>query len=116
MMWKHLTIPNEAGVVTINGVVPKDGIVLDTGANFVMLGKRVVDQMGLTDADLNEGITYTVASGASAKCRGVTKKKVAILLLPGTIHEVKAFLHVLVDNATSYDVLLGAHFVNRVTV
>ena len=36
-------------------------------------------------------------------------------MLPGTIHEVKAFLHVLVDNATSYDVLLGAHFVNRMT-
>ena len=81
-----------------------------------MIGKRVADALGLQAKDLDEGITYTVASGASAKCRGVTKKQLAIYLLPGTLDQVTAHLHVLVDNATSYDVLVGAHFVNRVTV
>ena len=90
--------------------------VLDPGANFVMIGKMVADALGLQAKDLDEGITHTVASGASAKCRGVTKKKLAICLLPRTPDQVTAYLHVLVDNATSYDVLIGAHFVNRVTV
>ena len=115
-MWKHTTIPNAANVFTIEGHAPQGECVLDPGANFVMIGKRVADALGLQAKDLDEGITYTVASGAFAECRGVTKKTLAICLLLGTPDQVTSHLHVQVDNATSYDVLIGAHFVNRVTV
>ena len=81
-----------------------------------MIGKRVADALGLRAKDLDEGIPHTVASRAFAKCRGVTKKKIVICLLLGTPDQVRAHLHILVDNATSYDLLIGAHYVNRVTM
>ena len=40
--------------------------------------------MGITDADLAICIPYLTADGSTARCRGVTKKIVAIRLLPRT--------------------------------
>ena len=89
-------------------MVPKVDIV-DTGANYVMIGKKLAEKMELTDVNLYEGITYNTAKGDSYKSRGVTKRKVAIILRPGQSDEAKVFLHVLVDNATTYDILMGVH-------
>ena len=99
--------------MTADGVVPKT-VIIDTGAKYVMIGKRLAEQMEITDADLFEGITYNTAEGDSHKSRGVTKWKVAIILRPGQADEAKVFLHVMVDNATTYDILLGAHWIHRI--
>jgi hypothetical protein len=111
--YKHVTLPNESGVLTLNDTLA-DRIVVDTGANFVMIGQRQADRMGITDADLEEGIPYLTADGGTAKCRGVTRQRVKIALLAGTPDETLAHLHILVDKADTYDVLLGAHFLMRV--
>ena len=79
--WSHTTLPNTFGALTVNGVVPSV-VIVDTGANYVMVGKRLGEQMELKDADLFEGITYNTAEGESHKSRGVTKRKVAIVLRP----------------------------------
>ena len=92
----------------MNGVVPKV-VIVDTGANYVMIGEKLAEQMEITDADLFEGITYNTAKGDNHKSRGVTKRKVAITMWPGQSDEAKVFLHVMVNNATTYDILLGAH-------
>ena len=70
--------------------------------------------MNLQDADLHEGITYNTAKGESHKSRGVTKRKVSIVLRPSHSDETKVYLHVMVDNATTYDILLGAHWIHRI--
>ena len=112
--WKHIIVPNQAGVFTLDGYQPEICI-WDTGANYVMIGKRVADMMKINDEDLHAGISYTMASGETARCRGVTKRKVKVCLNEGTPDEACVYLHILVDNAISYDVLIGAHFTHRVT-
>ena len=89
-------------------------VVVDTGANYVMVGKRLAKQMELKDADLFEWITYNTAEGKSHKSRGVTKRKLAIVLRPGQSDEAKVYLHVMMDSATTYDILLGAHWIHRI--
>ena len=74
-----------------------------------MVGKRLAEQMELKDAELFEGITYNTIEGESHKSRGVTKRKVAIVLRPSQADEATVYLYVMVDNATTYDILLGAH-------
>ena len=44
----------------------------------------------------------------------MTKRKVAIILRPGQANEAKVYLHVMVDNAKTYDILLGAHWIHRI--
>ena len=48
--WSHTTLPNSAGALTVNGVVPKV-VIVDTGANYVMIGKKLAEQMEITDAE-----------------------------------------------------------------
>ena len=111
--WSHTTLPNSAGALTVNGVVPKV-VIVDTGAKYVMIGKQLAEHMELSDADLFEGIKYNTTEGESHKSRGVTKRKVGIVLRPGQADEAKVFLHVMVDNATTYDILLGAQWIHRI--
>ena len=44
----------------------------------------------------------------------MTKRKLAIVLRPVQADEAKLYLHVMVDNATTYDILLGAHWIHRI--
>ena len=44
----------------------------------------------------------------------MTKRKVAIVLRPGQADEARVYLHVMVNNATTYDILLGAHWIHRI--
>ena len=106
-----MTLPSAANVLTLDGRGAKN-VVVDTGANYVRIGKKQAERMGITNVDLAASIPYLTADGSTARCTGVTKKTVAIRLLPGTVNE--AHVHILVDNAETYDVLLGSHFVNRV--
>ena len=80
-----------------------------------MIGKRVAEMMKIKDEVLLAGISYTMAYGETERCRGVTKRKVKVCLNEGTPDEACVYLHILVDNATSYDVLIGAHFTHCVT-
>ena len=106
--WSHTMLPNTFGALTVNKVVPSV-VIVDTGANYVMVGKRLAKEMELKDADLFEGIIYNTVEDESHKSRGVTKRKAAIVLRPGQADEATVYLHVMVDNATTYDILLGAH-------
>ena len=42
-----VTLPNDDGCFTMDGIIPMDAIV-DTGAKKVMIGREVVEMMGLT--------------------------------------------------------------------
>ena len=42
--WSHTTLPNTSSTLTVNGVVPSV-VVVDTGENYVMVGKRLAEQM-----------------------------------------------------------------------
>ena len=53
--WSHTALSNSSGALTVNGVVPKV-VIVDTSANYVMIGKKMAAQMELTNADLFEGV------------------------------------------------------------
>ena len=44
----------------------------------------------------------------------MTKHKVAIVLRPSHSYETKVYLHVMVENATTYDILLGARWIHTI--
>ena len=87
---------------------------VDTGANYEMIGKKMATQMDLQGSDLIEGITYITVEGEIHKSRCVSKRQVAIALKPGKLYEAKVYLHVMADNATTYDALLGAQWIHRI--
>ena len=55
-----MTLPNAANVLTLDGTGTQN-VVVDTGANYVMIGKRQAERMGITDADLAASIPYLAA-------------------------------------------------------
>lgn len=111
--WFHVTLPNSSVTLIVNGVIPGI-VVVDTGANYVMIGKKLDAQMDSHDSHVIEGIAYNRAEGKSHISRGVTKKKVATTLKHGQSTEAKVYLHGMFDNATTYVVLLGAQWIHRI--
>ena len=83
-------------------------VLLDTGAQPVMLGKLLAESLGLVASDLDP-CPFTIATslGGMEQPTGLTREPLRLLLNVGT----DAFTHIsvrcVVTSATSYDILLG---------
>ncbi|CAI7904424.1 unnamed protein product [Closterium sp. NIES-53] len=74
----------EAGTVTVGGEIAKTAI-LDTGAQSVMLGKRLAQKLGLTGQGqhIKRGMLVMTAEGGEPKWLPCTKTPVEVVLMPG---------------------------------
>ena len=72
--WSHMTLPYSSGALTVNGVAPK-GVIVDTGTNYVMIGKKLAEHMELTDADLFEESHTTQLGARVTKVEGSLSAK-----------------------------------------
>ena len=85
-----------------------------SGATAPMLGIEFAKSIGLVGDKLKPGINYTGASGELKRCVGVSRDKVKFILDGGGVGETTVELEVMVENATSYDVLAGGQFIGRI--
>ena len=111
--WNVVTLPNDDGCFTMNGVIPMDAIV-DTGTKKVMIGREVAEMMGITDEDLEPGDAYITAAGTLEAPRGVTKRPVEILIGRGTKNCTSAYVRVVVSHSTRYSFLIGTELIEMV--
>ena len=96
---------NQEGVVKLEGVTPRR-IIVDTGANRMVMGKRLAEALGnkARRAD-DEGMVMGLASG-SARVR-LTEECLELCLMQGSEHETCMRFRFLVTEAEGYDLLLG---------
>ena len=62
--WNVVTLPNDDGCFTMDGIIPMDAIV-DTVAKKVMIGREVAKMMGLPDDDLEPREAYITAASTT---------------------------------------------------
>ena len=94
-----VTLPNNDSSFTMNGVASMHAVV-DTGAKRVMIGTHMVDQMGLTEEDLELEEAYITAVGTLETPRGVTKRPIEFLIGRGTKNPTSCYLKVVVSHST----------------
>ena len=99
-------IDNIAGVLDVNGYVPK-GTILDTGATKVMINKTFAAALKINTAAMQKRGIYVTASGSVEQPLGVTKEKLCFTLGRNSIHCFMVELVATVVDTQIYDVLLG---------
>ena len=96
---------NHEGVVKLEGLVPKR-IIVDTGANRMVMGKRLAEALGEKARPMDdEGTVMGLASG-SARVR-LTEEFLELCLMQGSEHETSMRFRFLVTESEGYDLLLG---------
>ena len=96
---------NREGVVKLEGLSPRR-IIVDTGANRMVMGKRLAEALGNKARPVDdEGTVMGLASG-SARVR-LTEESLELCLMQGSEHETSMRFRFLVTEAEGYDLLLG---------
>ena len=83
-------------------------VLLDTGAQPVMLGKLLAQSLGLLSSDLDP-CPFTIATslGGTEQPTGLTKEPLRLQFKVGTDAYTHISVRCVVTSATSYDILLG---------
>ena len=81
---------------------------MDTGAQLVMLGKRLATELGLVASDL-DSCPFMVATslGGTEQPRGVTKEPLCLRFQVGSDAYAYTIVRCVVTNAETYDILVG---------
>ena len=96
---------NREGVVKLEGLVPRR-IIVDTGANRMVMGRRLAEALGEKARQMNdEGTVMGLASG-SARVQ-LTEESLELCLMQGSEHETSIKFRFLVTETDGYDLLLG---------
>jgi len=83
-------------------------VLLDTGAQPVILGVQFAKKMGMLDSKLRKSMwQIRTASGSVEEVLGESSDLIALKFNEGTDQELCLQVRCLVTNATSYDVLIG---------
>lgn len=86
-----------------------DKVLIDTGAEPVLVGRRIGEALALYGGKLEDcEVKNSTAAGTSESIMGRTKNPVRVVLNPRRARECVISVKCLVTDATSYDVLLGA--------
>ncbi|CAI7783389.1 unnamed protein product [Closterium sp. NIES-53] len=101
-----------AGTVAVGGEMARTAI-LDTGAQSVMLGKRLAEKLGLTGPGqhIRRGMLVMTAEGGEPKWLPCTKNLVEIVLMPGREEQTSIRLQCGISDSEGFDVLLGTDLI-----
>lgn len=101
-------VDNHAQQVELNGWAP-ERVLIDTGAEPVLLGRRVQQALGLCGAKLElSSVNIATSAGTKERVVGVTKAPIKITSNPRRAGECSVYVKCLVSEAENYDVLLGS--------
>ena len=103
---------NEGHVFSVSqskapGVYPQR-VLMDTGAQPVMLGKRLAAELGLVASDL-DSCSFMVATllGGTGQPRGITKEPLCLRFQVGSDAYAYTGVRCVFTNAETYDILVG---------
>ena len=100
-------VDNTSSAIQVGGCTPRV-VLLDTGAQPVILGVDFAKKMGLLDSKLRKSMwQIRTASGSVEEVLGESSDLISLTFNGGTDQELHLKLRCLVTNATSYDVLVG---------
>ena len=100
-------VDNTKLAIKVGGYTPRV-VLLDTGAQPVILGVEFAKKMGLLDSKLRKSMwQIRTASGSVEEVLGESSDLISLIFNGGTDQELHLKLRCLVTNATSYDVLIG---------
>jgi hypothetical protein len=107
-------VPSErTSIATEVAIVDNTGptiqvVLLDTGAQLVILGVQFAKKMGMLDSNLQKSMwQICTASGSVEEVLGESSNLITLKFNEGTDQELCLQVRCLVTNATSYDVLIG---------
>ncbi|CAM6057374.1 unnamed protein product [Sphagnum tenellum] len=100
-------VDNTRLVIQVGGHTPRV-VLLDIGAQPVILGVQFAKKMGLLDSNLRKSMwQIRTASGSVEEVLGESSDLITLKFNEGTDQELCLQVRCLVTNATSYDVLIG---------
>ncbi|CAM6104163.1 unnamed protein product [Calypogeia fissa] len=100
-------VDNTNSAVQVEGHTPKV-VMLDTGAQPVIIGVQFAKKIGLLDTNLQKSMwQIRTASGAVEEVLGESSTLLTLAFNQGTDQALEFQVRCLVTNATSYDVLIG---------
>ncbi len=100
-------VDNTGLAIQVGGHTPRV-VLLDTGAQPVILGFQFAKKMGMFDSKLRKSLwQIRTASGSVEEVFGESSDLIAFKFNEGTNQELCLQVRCLVTNATSYDVLIG---------
>jgi hypothetical protein len=100
-------VDNTKSAIQVGGNTPK-GVLLDTGAQPVILGVQFAKKMGMLDSKLQKSMwKIRTASGSVEEVLGESSDLITLKFNEGIDQELCLQVRCLVTNATSYDVLIG---------
>ncbi len=100
-------VGNIGPTIQVGGHTPRV-VLLDTGAQPVILGVQFAKKMGMLDSNLRKSMwQIRTASGSVEEVLGESSDLITLKFNEGTDQELCLQVRCLVTNATSYDVLIG---------
>jgi hypothetical protein len=100
-------VDNTKSAIQVGGHTPRV-VLLDTGAQLVILGVQFAKKMGMIDSKLRKSMWQIRTASASVKeVLGESLDLITLKFNEGTYQELCLQVRCLVTNATSYDVLIG---------
>jgi hypothetical protein len=100
-------VNNTKSIIQVGGHTPKV-VLLDTGAQPVLLGVQFAKKMGMLDSKLKKFMwQFRTASGSVEEVLGESLDLIALNFNKGTYQELCLEIICLVTNATNYDVFTG---------
>ena len=100
-------VKNQFGAILIGDVAPRK-VILDTGAQPVMMGRNLFKLLGLTKDDVRPSqLQIKTAAGTLEGGLGELLQPLKIDFKKGTADETTISIPCLTTSATSYDLLLG---------
>jgi len=100
-------VDNTGSVIQVGGHTPRV-VLLDTGAQPVILGVQFAKKMGMLDSKLRKSMwQICTASGSVKEVLGESSDLIVLKFNEGTNQELCLQVRCLVTNAISYDVLIG---------
>ena len=98
-------LPNEQGLFRVAGVSP-NLVVVDTGANRMLLGRRLRQALG-EKANEGEDVRARIGTAEGSMEVKATAELLETTLLAGTPYEVRLRLRYYLTDSDAYDVLVG---------
>jgi hypothetical protein len=99
-------VDNTGSTIQVGGHTPRM-VLLDTGAQLVILGVQFAKKMGMLDSKLRKSMwQIRTTSGSVEEVLGESSDLIALKFNEGTYQELCLQVRCLVTNATSYDVLI----------
>ncbi len=94
-------------IIQVGGHTPRV-VLLDTGAQPMILGVQFAKKIGMLDSKLRKSMwQICTISGNVEDVLGESSNLIALNFNEGTYHELCLYVRCLVTNVTNYDVLIG---------